>query len=151
MRPVTSRGFPLTTIIPLFAVGALLAGCSAGQAPSSEQSSAAEETLFPIPSPVGTTSADCPEAAARWAEAERGPDFYDGLPDDVRIIETNSGTVLHTGHASNAPRASAPASAAPDRVEQDPAWPQDSVVFVDPESGDVLRTILAPENMFCEP
>lgn len=137
--------------MPLIAVGALLAGCSTGTLAPNEQSPAAEGTLIPAPGPVGTASAECPEAAARWAEGEHGPDFYNGLPDDVRVIETNSGTVLQTGRATYDPNASAPASTGPDRVEPDPGWPQDSVVFVDPESGDVLRTIFAPENMFCEP
>ena len=140
------------TILPLIAVGALLAGCSAGTVAPGEQSPPSEETLVPAPAPVGTTKADdCPEAAVRWAEGERGPDFYDGLPDNVLIVETNSGTVLQTGHATDAPRSSAPASPGTNRVEQDPEWPQDSVVFIDPESGDVLREVFAPNNMFCAP
>ncbi len=140
----------LKTIVPLFAVGALLAGCSAGPAAPSEQSSPSEGTLIPAPAPVGTTSADCPEAAARWAEGEPAEGFYDDLPAQATIVETNSGTILET---VDSPRTDGTRQlpTTTEHVASDPSWPSDSVVIIDDSTDEVVETIHALHNMLCAP
>lgn len=141
----------LRTIIPLLAVGALLTGCGTDQA--------APGTSAPPRSAAASSSAmasgDCSELQNRWAQGELPQEFYDGVDQGVRVVETTSGTILQNSllasDATYDPNSSSPAAEYPDRVKPNPEWPRDSVAFIDPASGDVVKTIDLPDDLTCAP
>ncbi|MGO1516665.1 MAG: hypothetical protein ACTHWW_04260 [Arthrobacter sp.] len=137
--------------MPLIAVGALLTGCGAGAtAPGS--SAPPESAAASSPSVV---SEDCSALQDRFAAGDLPQEFYDGVDQGVRVVETTSGTILQDGpltsEAAQDPDASPSAAEYPDRVEPDPDWPKDSVVFIDPASGDVVKAIDVPDELTCAP
>ncbi len=139
------------TIMPLIAVGALLAGCGAGQ--TAPDASASPESAATSSSAAALD--DCSALQDRFIAGDLPQEFYDGVDQGVRVVETTSGTILQNSllasDAVHDPDASSPAAEYPDRVKPDPEWPQDSVVFIDPASGDVVKTIAVPDELKCAP
>ena len=139
------------TILPLIAVGALLAGCGAGA--TAPDDSAPPESAAASSSAVA--SDDCSALQERFIAGDLPQEFYDGVDQGVRVVETTSGTILQNSmlasDAADDPDASSPAAEHPDRVEPNPEWPKDSVVFVDPASGDVVKAIDVPDELKCAP
>ncbi|MDN6201984.1 MAG: hypothetical protein L0I99_07285 [Micrococcaceae bacterium] len=139
------------TILPLIAVGALLAGCGTG--------TTAPDASAPPESAAGSSSAvaseDCSALQDQFIAGDLPQEFYDGVDQGVRGVETTSGTILQDGpltsEAAQDPDASSPSAEYPDRVEPNPEWPKDSVVFIDPASGDVVKTIAVPDELTCAP
>lgn len=133
----------------IMAAGLLLAGCADGMpSPAASDASGPTGTNAPASAPL-----DCSGFAARWVEGDLPPEFYDGVTGDVQIVGTNSGTVLQSPDVVYQPESSASASATedPKRVEPDPDWPEDAVVYLEPGSGDVVKTIKVPKNLVCTP
>lgn len=139
-----------TTIIPLIAAAVLLAGCGTGETAAGTTAAAGSAASSPA-----MASGDCSALRSRFMAGDLPQEFYDGIDQGVRVVETTSGTVLQDSPldpaATAAPDASADASGYPERVEPKASWPRGSVVFIDPGSGDVVKTVDVPDDLACAP